>query len=470
MRKTKPVRGAPDSSRVRSSLLSWYGRTARDLPWRRTNEPYPVWVSEVMLQQTTVAAVLPYYERFIARYPDLRSLADCEEEELLALWSGLGYYRRARNLRSAARTVVERYHGRFPSTLDEIRALPGIGRYSAGAIGSICFGLKAAAVDGNVKRVLARLFAIGSGQASRPGMMPCEKIGSSFDPPRPDGRRPSGSRIQHRAQPSPRAPSVDSAIWRIAEELVPANRSGDWTQALMELGARICRPVSPDCSSCPVSRDCRAFAQGDPERYAVKRRRPKPQVLRASLVAIRRSDKILLVRRPAESLLGGLWELPGTLTNALEDGEAYAVADRPEGRAVKRSASRLMLEGPFRARHRAPERGKASPGVHVSSTGDDRGTAAESLRSALRSALGFEPERLERAGSVRHTITHRSLVIGAWRADSPKRLPARFMTGGSETHRWVEPRDVLSLPMGSASKKALTALGITRAFANGFPP
>ena len=198
---------------LQQELLRWYDRSARDLPWRRTRDPYAVWVSEIMLQQTRVETVIPYYERFLARFPSARVLAEADEDAVLSHWSGLGYYRRARLLHSGVQEVVARYGGEVPEDADARRRLPGVGRYTAGAIGSIAFDKAEPVVDGNVTRVLARLFRIDT------------PVGSA---------------------------TTTKRLWREAAELVPEQRPGDFNQALMELGATLCTPKKPLCDACPV--------------------------------------------------------------------------------------------------------------------------------------------------------------------------------------------------------------------------
>jgi len=259
--------------RLRAPILRWYRRAKRDLPWRRTTDPYAIWVSEVMLQQTTVAAVIPYWQRFLDRFPDAASLAAGREEDVLALWSGLGYYRRARALREGALAVMEHHGGRVPETAAALLGLPGIGRYTAGAIASVAFGRETPVVDGNVKRVFSRLFAIRGG----------------------------GSAASERA------------YWSIAEALVRGGTPGDWNQAVMELGATVCTPRAPRCDSCPVARSCRARALGSPESFPA-RQKPKPvRVVPVAVLWIERRGRVLLLRRGPEGPLRGAWDLPATV-------------------------------------------------------------------------------------------------------------------------------------------------------------
>jgi A/G-specific adenine glycosylase len=271
-----------DPKAVAPLLLAWYGKAGRDLPWRRTRDPYRVWLSEIMLQQTGVVAVIPYYERFLGRFSDVAALAAAPVEEVVELWAGLGYYSRARNLHAAARQVVEVHGGRFPQSLQELTALPGIGRSTAGAILSIAFDIPAPLLDGNVRRVLCRLFAW---------------------------------------QDDPRSSAAEKQLWRWAEALTPAERPHDYAQAIMDLGATLCTPRSPACERCPLESLCRARALGLEEE--VPRRRVKAAVPTRIQVALllERDGRFLVCRRPLSGMLGGLWEFPGA---PLDAGEAPA--------------------------------------------------------------------------------------------------------------------------------------------------
>jgi A/G-specific adenine glycosylase len=267
--------GAPATLAWRPLLLAWYARVRRDLPWRRTRDPYAVWISETMLQQTRVDTVVPYFERFLRELPNVASLAEAPEDRVLALWSGLGYYRRARMLHAAARRVAASFGGRIPSEPEDLRALEGVGAYTAGAIASIAFGRRAAVVDGNVARVLARLFAIEDDVKSARG---------------------------------------SARLWRLAEGLVPEDGAdgdpGDWNQALMELGATVCLPRTPKCGECPLRDHCAARETGAETRLPrVAARRPVPEVQRVAVV-LASAEEVVLARRRPDVLFGGLWEPP----------------------------------------------------------------------------------------------------------------------------------------------------------------
>jgi len=259
-----------------TALLAWYDRHRRTLPWRAApgerSDPYRVWLSEIMLQQTTVKAVAPYYARFLARWPDVRALAAAPLDEVLKTWAGLGYYARARNLHACARAVVERHGGEFPASEAALRALPGIGAYTAAAIAAIAYDAPASPVDGNVERVIARLYAV---QTPLPAARP--------------------------------------EISRLACALTPPRRAGDFAQAIMDLGATLCTPKNPDCALCPWTEGCVAHLRGDAETFP--RRKPKREgaLRRGAAFVARRADGFLLVRtRSAKGLLGGMTEVPTT--------------------------------------------------------------------------------------------------------------------------------------------------------------
>ncbi len=253
-------------------LLDWFARHARDLPWRRDRTPYRIWLAEVMLQQTQVDTVIPYYERFLARFPTIAELAAAELGDVLKVWEGLGYYARARNLHAAARQVVARSAGRLPGSYDELLVLPGVGRYTAGAVASIAFGQHVVAVDGNARRVLCRVFAV-TGDVTRS--------------------------------------SVQRELEELAVGLLPCGRAGEFNEALIELGATVCTPRAPRCGECPLAGECQAYVGGDPEPLPVRRpRRRVPHYDVAAAVTLR-DGHVLVAQRKVEDMLGGLWEFPG---------------------------------------------------------------------------------------------------------------------------------------------------------------
>ena len=337
------------------ALLAWYDANRRSLPWRGTRDPYRIWVSEVMLQQTRVKAVIPYYTSFIARFPSVEALAEAELDEVLARWSGLGYYRRARQLHAAARKIIAM--GGFPRAASEMLVLPGIGRYTAAAVASMAFGEAIPVLDGNVERVLSR------------------RLGLDQDPRKAAARK---------------------RLLAAASRLLDSERPGDSNQALMELGATICRPRSPECGHCPLAEACRARLRGDPERFPPPRRRRTVERIDLVVAVARQQDRALLFRRPdGDGLLAGMWELP----NVPRDGA--------------RSAIEQTLGRKYGGRW------------HLGPAG----------------------------GRVRHSITHRALMLHVY--------PARFQAGdyvaeGPEA-AWVGAEERSGYPLSSVVEKILAA-------------
>lgn len=350
-------------------LLAWYDREAADLPWRAPpgSEPDPsraycVWLSEIMLQQTQVETVRPYFERFIAAYPTVEALAAAPLDEVLKLWEGLGYYSRARHLHRAAQIVMEHYGGLIPATAAGLQELPGIGRYTAGAIASIAFGARAPVLDGNVIRVLARITDLTDDV--------------------------SLSRVR-------------SDLWKLADDWLPPARCGDYNQALMELGRRICAPRNPRCSLCPVAGHCLANAHGTQEERPVKRARaatPHHEVT-AGLIWNERGE-LLIAQRPLEGLLGGLWEFPG---------------------------------------------GKVEPGE----------TYEDCLRRELREELGIEVAVHDLFCVVRHAFTHFSITLHTFNC---RYLGGEPQTLGVQDFAWVLPGRLDAYAFGKADRQVIAHL------------
>jgi A/G-specific adenine glycosylase len=342
---------------VRAPLLAWFDVHQRDLPWRRSRDPYGIWVSEVMLQQTQVSTVIPYWRRFLERFPTIGALAAAPLSEVLSLWRGLGYYARARNLHRAAKAVVLEHGGALPSDPESLGKLPGFGRYTTGAVASIAFGKELPVVDGNVARLLSRLFAV----EGTPG----------------DARR-------------------EARLWRLAGELAVGERPGDLNQALMELGALICKAEDPSCLLCPLRQSCVALRSGRISELPPARPRTPRKHLRMAVAVCRRSGDLLLGMREEKGLFGGLWELP--------------------------------------CAELAPRAGLSQ------------------VMSALRGALGASIRLGESLGSVRRTLTHRELELQLYRvtARSEPRPSARY-----QEFRWVSAADAQKLGMSTAMQRAL---------------
>jgi A/G-specific adenine glycosylase len=290
---------------VTQALLDWYGKQRRPLPWRATRDPYCIWVSEVMLQQTQVATVLGFYERWLRRFPNVEALAAADTEDVLRAWEGLGYYSRARNLQRAAREVVSRHGGKLPASVADLVELPGIGRYSAGAIASIAFERDEPAIDGNIVRVLTRLFGL-------------------------------------RGDPK-RAP-LAGRLWQLARELLPSGRAGEFNQALMELGATCCTPRAPSCAACPVRSHCRALALDRVLDFPEASRRPAMSEEQRALAVVRRRERVLVVRAPAQAARwAGMWQFPDVLVENGESPPAALAAGVALGTGLRVSVGERLL-------------------------------------------------------------------------------------------------------------------------------
>jgi A/G-specific adenine glycosylase len=288
-----------------AALLPWYDASRRDLPWRRTRDPYAVWVSEMMLQQTQVATVLGYYERWMRRFPTIHSLADAAEHDVLHAWQGLGYYSRARNLWRGAKAVVSDHGGKVPATAASLRSLPGIGPYSAGAIASIAFGERAAIVDGNIVRVLCRLFGL-------------------------------------RGDPSKSPLKAD--LWKLAERLVPKERPGDFNQALMELGATVCTPRAPRCDACPMRKGCIAHREGSADALPELPKRSAPVVVARAAAVLERRGRVLCIRvAESASRWAGMWQFPNTDVARGEPGAEAAARSVREATGLPAAAGERLL-------------------------------------------------------------------------------------------------------------------------------
>ena len=339
-------------------LLAWYDRHRRRLPWRalpgQKSDPYRVWLSEIMLQQTTVKAVAPYYERFLTRWPTAKDLAAAKLDDVLKLWAGLGYYARARNLHACARAVAQHHDGEFPADEKALLALPGIGNYTAGAIISIAFGQKATPIDGNIERVIARLFAV---EDALPGAKP----------------------------------QIRSA----AESLTPDQRAGDFAQAMMDLGATLCTPKRPACSLCPWTAVCAARKRGDAETFPRKAPKVEGKLRRgAAFVALRTDGAILVRTRPEKGLLGGMTEVPTTeWRNDFQPREATATAPLPaQWKKMPGVVTHMFTHFPLELsvyRATLPKRTRAPKGARWTPVAEIAGEALPNvMRKVIAHALG----------------------------------------------------------------------------------
>ncbi len=354
--------GEPSLPEVRTRLLSWYDANRRDLPWRRTRDPYRILVAEYLLQRTRIVSGTPYYERFLARFPTVKHLAAASLDNVLTVWEGLGFYGRARNLHAAARAIVERHGGRIPQSVEELESLAGIGPYTAGAIASIAFGIPVPAIDGNVTRVIARLFRI----------------------------REDVSKAVARRR-----------IAEIASRLVPPERPGAFNQAMMELGATVCTPMSPACDRCPVERLCLALLAGEERELPVSNAPRPPRTVPVVFGLVHRRDRVLLVRRPEKGLLAGLWALPG--------GEVPEAAD-------ERQALRQLVQDQAGLRVRVESR--FAPVAHTFSHRRWRG-AIYSCAAVGSIARGVEARwvRLKDAPATPLVPFHRKALVDAARSE-----------------------------------------------------
>jgi A/G-specific adenine glycosylase len=301
--KIESMKRAEQIEIMQRELLTWYEVHQRDLPWRRTRDPYAIWLSEIMLQQTQVATVIPYYKCFLKEFPTVKTLAQASIDRVLKLWQGLGYYSRARNLHRAAQVILSEYNGKIPQTTDELQSLPGIGRYTAGAIASIAFDLDEPVLDGNVERVLCRVF---------------------------------------RVKTSPKETSTHKKLWALARLVVPTGRACFFNQAMMDLGATICTPRGPECERCPLREICQARRNNEQNDLPVKTKRPPTPHYEVVAGVIWKNDKILIDQRKHEGLLGGLWEFPGGKREANETFEECLVREVREELGIEISVGKEL--------------------------------------------------------------------------------------------------------------------------------
>ena len=399
---------------IRSALLAWYDAEARDLPWRVRPgsrkilhpNPYSVLVSEIMLQQTTVQAVIPYFNRWMERYPTIQDLAEAPEEEVLRSWEGLGYYSRARNLHQAAREMVTRYGGKLPEDVGKLRGLPGIGDYTSGAVASIAYGKREPALDANITRVLSRLFAIRKDP---------EKVHLKTDP------------------------ATRRYLCRLAYRLVPQDRPGDFNQALMDLGSLICRPKDPLCSRCPLDQWCRALDLSLTDLIPERAKQAFIQSLEAALGIIHREDRILVQRRPPEGLFAGMWEFPGgklRVDPPTPDGFG-AASERAHGRGGAKAETETQ-------RH--------ADAVTRESGGGEIESPEEAVVREVREETGLRIQVCEKLGIFSHSYTRFRVKLHVFLC---KRKAGRLTNTEA---KWVTLEELETLPMPSANRRIVRAL------------
>jgi A/G-specific adenine glycosylase len=381
MARSEPIPSPARRAGLRRRLLAWWDAGHRDLPWRFPQhgaDPYRVWLAEVMLQQTRVDTAVPYFLRFVARWPTLPALAAAADAEVLAAWSGLGYYARCRNLLAAARAALAR-HGGLPASVEALADLPGLGPYTVGAVASIAFAIPAAAVDGNVARVLSRLHAVRG---------------------------------------DPRSPKVKRRLAALAASLVDPARPGDWNQALMELGATVCAPRRPDCGRCPLASACLARKEGRTGEIPARTARRRPVPMRVALVRVERGGRLLLFRAPERGLLAGTWGLPGLRVPDGEDPAGFlrrnALHDlglRVEIGAELASVTRVLTHRRLELRiHAATLLGRpprdASRWGFTTEDEASRLPASTAMRRAIEASGGFKTAKRRVRGTGKSTRSH----------------------------------------------------------------
>lgn len=345
----------------RDTLLDWFAKHQREMPWRGIDDPYRIWVSEVMLQQTQVKKVVEYYERFTQRFPDVEQLAAASLQEVLKMWEGMGYYARARNLHKASQIIVKEYNGEITNHYATFRKLPGIGDYSAAAVQSIAFNKPYAAVDGNIKRVLARLFLIVT----------------------PINDSSAAKTFQHKA-----------------DELLEKKEPGQFNQAMMELGATVCRPKSPTCLVCPVNLYCDAFQTARQDEFPIRKKSERVPEHHLAAGVIFKGDQVLLVQRPLDGLLGGLWEFPN--------------GQIAENETAEEACIRYIT--------------------------DDANLVVTNLKYLTR---------------VRHAFTHFKIVVDVFQCDY---LSGEVVMNGPIDAKWVNLSNLKDYPLPSATHKMLDEL------------
>ena len=389
--------GFPDSAwrrAFRRRLGAWYDRHARDLPWRRRRDPYAVWLSEIMLQQTQVATVKPYFARFLQAFPTLEALARADEHDVLRLWEGLGYYRRARQLHRAARIIVAEHGGEFPRDPPAVRRLPGVGRYTAGAILSIAFDAREPILEANTVRLLSRLSAYRGDPASAEGQ---------------------------------------SALWSLAEALLPRREAGRFNQALMELGSGVCLGRAPHCETCPVASLCQANLQGLQQEIPLKKAKPRPEAVREAAVLVRRRGRVLLLRWPEGRRWAGLWDFP-----------RFSLHKAATGGRAPRAGVAVQLPPQPTPLQPTPRQRRIPPALR------------RELVENVRQLTGLIVSPGEHVQTLTHGVTRFRITLECYRADYVS--SARDVQSPLET-RWLRPSELDGYPLSSTGRRLARLVG-----------
>jgi A/G-specific adenine glycosylase len=403
---------------------------ARLLPWRETRDPYRIWISEIMLQQTTVVAVVPYFERFLKRFPTLADLAAADEHDVLRLWEGLGYYSRARNLHRAAKRVVAELGGHFPSDVAELTKLPGIGRYTAGAIASFAFDRRAPIVEANTLRLYCRLLGFRGDPRSAAGQRLLWSFAEHILPPCSPVAPRQDSRTSL-SRPPIHGPSKVAGVAAFLSRSDRATSPGQFNQALMELGATVCSPTEPDCPNCPIQRCCAAFAEGSQHKIPLPKRRPEITDVTEVAAVVWRNGRCLLRRRPPGERWAGLWDFPRFEVPAELPAPGHRIKSGGQG---SRQAVTVAV-GWVEAR---------DPPPHV----------AAWLRTTLRANLGLDVIVREELATLKHSVTRFRITLRCVSAEHRQGEPTDH---GTEL-RWVRPTDLEDFPLSTTGRKLATLL------------
>ena len=389
---------AAQKRRLRSAVLGWYDKHGRKLPWRESADPYRIWLSEIMLQQTTVAAVVPYFERFVSRFPDVNSLAAAPVDDVLKLWEGLGYYSRARNLHKAAQILVADYAGQFPTDVGELQLLPGIGRYTAGAIASFAFDQPAAIVEANTERLYARLLAL---------------------------------------QEDVRSTASQKLLWQFAEDLVPTKRPGDFNQALMDIGAKICRPQDPCCDQCPLINSCGAFQSGLQQQVPVRKARTAITAVNELGVILYSDERFLLRRRSQAERWAGMWDF---VRFEIEQSDVLLLPFTQLHRESKRPPDSVAEESIA-----IPERARRKSKSSFSATGEQ---LPESFQKKVRQQSNCEARRVLASMEFSYSVTRYKVRLLCFVCET-----ADAVSESTEEQAWFTLADLASLPLSATGRR-----------------